>query len=254
MSVTSKTVGQMVREFHEKFGQPRPPRPTVLSGEMLHFRLRFLEEEQEEADFAFRDADLPNLFDALIDQSYVWLGTLDLAGINHDELGPISPNNMLAAMQENNLHRVARLFSVDMPPPALPVSHDQVMMTRAAMHQQKELLAAYYHQAITGNILGTAVVAATALIGLETIAHSLKLPFMDGFVEVHNSNMRKRRATRPDESKRGTAFDVIKPEGWRPPNLIDILYHYGWVGQGVLNLMESSAGVQINASTVKSSV
>jgi len=40
---------------------------------------------------------------------------------------------------------------------------------------------------------------------------------------VHNANMKKVRATRAEDSKRGTAFDVIKPEGWEPPDHSDLV-------------------------------
>ena len=41
--------------------------------------------------------------------------------------------------------------------------------------------------------------------------------WVKGFSHVHSRNMAKVRATSPDQSKRGTALDVVKPEGWYPP-------------------------------------
>ena len=38
-----------------------------------------------------------------------------------------------------------------------------------------------------------------------------------GFLVVHSCNMTKERATSADESKRGSALDVVKPEGWTGP-------------------------------------
>lgn len=38
-----------------------------------------------------------------------------------------------------------------------------------------------------------------------------------GFDAVQNANMNKRRANNAQESKRGTALDVVKPEGWESP-------------------------------------
>lgn len=43
--------------------------------------------------------------------------------------------------------------------------------------------------------------------------------FDDAFRRVHEANMRKVRCTNPKDSKRGTTFDVIKPEGWKPASL-----------------------------------
>lgn len=39
---------------------------------------------------------------------------------------------------------------------------------------------------------------------------------------VHDANMKKVRAQAAEDSKRMSKFDVVKPEGWTPPNLADI--------------------------------
>lgn len=39
----------------------------------------------------------------------------------------------------------------------------------------------------------------------------------DGMSAVHEANMSKMRATSTEQSKRGTTLDVVKPEGWIPP-------------------------------------
>lgn len=45
--------------------------------------------------------------------------------------------------------------------------------------------------------------------------------------DVQRANMSKERATRDDQSKRGSAaFDIIKPEGWVPPNGAQIIKDY----------------------------
>lgn len=38
-----------------------------------------------------------------------------------------------------------------------------------------------------------------------------------GFAEVQRCNMKKERAACKKDSKRGTAFDVVKPKGWTGP-------------------------------------
>jgi predicted HAD superfamily Cof-like phosphohydrolase len=48
-------------------------------------------------------------------------------------------------------------------------------------------------------------------------------PFEEGFERVHAKNMEKRRARKPSEGKRGSLFDVVKPEGWTPPVLTDLI-------------------------------
>ena len=39
---------------------------------------------------------------------------------------------------------------------------------------------------------------------------------------VHEANMRKERAKTKEESTRKSAYDIIKPAGWTPPNLEDL--------------------------------
>lgn len=45
--------------------------------------------------------------------------------------------------------------------------------------------------------------------------------FESAWRRVHYANMRKERAERP--TKRGTTFDVVKPKGWSPPYLNDLV-------------------------------
>lgn len=47
--------------------------------------------------------------------------------------------------------------------------------------------------------------------------------FEEGWRRVHEANMKKVRVERPEDSKRGSTFDVVKPEGWEPPSLIDLV-------------------------------
>lgn len=49
------------------------------------------------------------------------------------------------------------------------------------------------------------------------------LPFEDAWRAVHSANMAKVRAARPEDSKRGTGFDVVKPAGWVKPDIETII-------------------------------
>ncbi len=55
-------------------------------------------------------------------------------------------------------------------------------------------------------------------------AHVMNLPFEDGWRRVHAANMTKVRAANGFASKRGSGFDVIKPAGWTPPVLDDLVF------------------------------
>jgi predicted HAD superfamily Cof-like phosphohydrolase len=47
--------------------------------------------------------------------------------------------------------------------------------------------------------------------------------FNAGWKRVHEANMRKVRANNASDSKRGSALDVIKPDGWQAPDLGDLV-------------------------------
>lgn len=70
---------------------------------------------------------------------------------------------------------------------------------------------------------GDIVQIADALVDLVYVAlgtaHYYGLPFDELFEEVQRSNMEKIRVAHEGESKRGTAWDVRKPVGWKPPDL-----------------------------------
>jgi len=47
--------------------------------------------------------------------------------------------------------------------------------------------------------------------------------FKEAWRRVHRANMLKKRAEKPEESKRGSTFDVVKPEGWIEPDHRDLV-------------------------------
>lgn len=67
-----------------------------------------------------------------------------------------------------------------------------------------------------------------ALIDLVYVAlgtaHLHGFPFDEGWFRVQEANMAKVRA-QPDgsDSKRGSSLDVVKPDGWKAPNLVDLV-------------------------------
>jgi predicted HAD superfamily Cof-like phosphohydrolase len=47
--------------------------------------------------------------------------------------------------------------------------------------------------------------------------------FDEAWRRVHEANMKKVRAERKEQSLRGSTFDVVKPLGWKPPDLSDLV-------------------------------
>ena len=83
--------------------------------------------------------------------------------------------------------------------------------------------------------------AADALVDLAYVLHGtalmMGLPWPILWAEVQRANMEKIRAANADASKRKSALDVIKPEGWRGPD------HTAALGTGpwpILNAGEKS--------------
>lgn len=72
-----------------------------------------------------------------------------------------------------------------------------------------------------------------ALIDLVYVAlgtaHLKGYPWEAGWALVQNANMKKIRG-KPDgsDSKRHSKWDVVKPEGWQPPDIERLLGERGW--------------------------
>lgn len=89
--------------------------------------------------------------------------------------------------------------------------------------------------------------AADALVDLVYVAHGtaamMGLPWASLWNEVQRANMSKVRATSAEQSKRGSALDVIKPEGWTGPDFTP------WLG--VSNPQPPAVPVPYFASSVE---
>ena len=62
------------------------------------------------------------------------------------------------------------------------------------------------------------------------MAHVCNMPWKELFNEVHRTNMLKERATNPNQSKRGSTLDVIKPVFWQPPDIKGIVEKHFMAG------------------------
>lgn len=74
---------------------------------------------------------------------------------------------------------------------------------------------------------------ADALVDLVYVAlgtaHLYGLPWNELFWAVQQANMAKERAKADgSNSTRGSSLDVVKPEGWQPPDIEAILRRHGW--------------------------
>lgn len=74
-----------VGEFHKKFGLDKANliedmHPRSVSPEVMDFRIKFMYEELKEFEDAYHAGDEAGMFDALIDLTYVAMGTSHLRG------------------------------------------------------------------------------------------------------------------------------------------------------------------------------
>jgi predicted HAD superfamily Cof-like phosphohydrolase len=60
-------------------------------------------------------------------------------------------------------------------------------------------------------------------------AHLLGYPWQEGWEAVQRANLQKVRAAADgSDSKRDSRWDVVKPRGWRPPDITAILRRHGF--------------------------
>lgn len=76
---------------------------------------------------------------------------------------------------------------------------------------------------------GALAEAADALVDLVYVAlgtaHMMAVPFDECWAEVQRANMQKVRASGADDprTKRSHSLDIVKPDGWRPPDIEGVL-------------------------------
>lgn len=127
--------------------------------------------------------------------------------------------------EDANLFKMVSAFNTKF---GIPVSADGTHQLPYALQRQKivhmkEELTEYVDAIDEENTEQ----AFDALIDLVYVAlgaafsHGFK--FNEGFKRVHDANMGKTRALTTAESKRGSKFDIVKPAGWKPASLVDLL-------------------------------
>ena len=82
---------------------------------------------------------------------------------------------------------------------------------------------AEYSQAITKKDTAAALDALVDIVYIALgTAWLFNLPFERAWEQVKKANMSKIRS-KSKSKKRGTSFDVIKPKGWRPPDIEQVI-------------------------------
>lgn len=99
-------------------------------------------------------------------------------------------------------------------PPDL--QHFRTKFMREELHEYEEAV-----------ILGHKAKQLDALVDLVYVAvgtaYLSGFDFNAAFQRVHLANMKKVRTQSEAESTRGSTYDVVKPPGWTPPDLTDLV-------------------------------
>lgn len=96
---------------------------------------------------------------------------------------------------------------------------------------------------------------ADALIDMVYVAmgtaYLMGLPWQALWNQVQAANMRKVRAEHAHESKRGSAYDVIKPEGWVGPDIEGVLMSYTESFRRPLDAVKEEPVTQSDSELIK---
>lgn len=92
------------------------------------------------------------------------------------------------------------------------------------MHEE---LAEYVSASMTDDHVGMADALVDLVYVVMGTAYLHGYPWQNLWQEVQRANLTKERAHRAMQSKRGTSLDVIKPEGWRGPDIVRVLEEAG---------------------------
>lgn len=213
------TYVQDVKLFHDKFGLETPASFTQLSDDLHKFRTGFFVEELTEYVDAVEDGDLATTLDSLIDLVYIIAGAALLHGIEHDEFYAASliVNEFFSsdAVLEEGLVRDVKPISL--PAPIVVECFSTLMQAHIdcynEVHESKDLTL-YDRREYVKYILAAMFNSCLTASGYCGCTEEL---WQDLWNDVQRANMSKERALKATDSKRGSTYDVIKPEGWLPP-------------------------------------
>lgn len=217
---------QDVKLFHDKFGLETPAQFTKLVDSLHDFRTGFFNEELREYEDAVNSNDLETQLDSLIDLVYIISGAALLHGVQHEEL-------YAACMVVDEFFSEDAVLSFDLAEDEITTIQNAdkfaasvyIMMMRDhidsynAIHAHEEMTDAARHEYVKYTLAAMFSSTMTAA-GYNGCSEAL---WDELWVDVQRANMSKERALKAGDSKRGSTWDVIKPEGWVPPRTAEII-------------------------------
>lgn len=208
---------QDVRAFHVKFDLPVDDgQPELMSADQLRFRLGFMNEELDEYADAVEKENLVEAADALFDFVYVVFGTVLFL-----RLGNGYPFNTTRP-SFNSVHvealRLGYITSIPRSPQFLSANLRDLMELRMRLEVD------HFHWAHDSEEPSALPLSISHLWNAARAAYLtavfMGIPWERCWRHVQAANMAKTRAASDgSDSKRGSSWDVIKPPGWRAPDL-----------------------------------
>lgn len=238
-----------VLAFHQRFDLPCGDMPRPMTPDKVQFRVPFLVEECDEFQAAWNEKNLVQAADALFDLAYVAIGTaLFIGAPRYGSLGYWAPFSEIAMTAQGLAFippNIPRLLNIGM--------H---MHFAATLKSRIELFKLSHDAAVNGeiNALPASLHNLKQLVyACYTTAFIMGVPWEKCWRHVQNANMAKERAKHDgSDSKRGTPWDVVKPKGWRAPDVLIAreLMDSGWKAPDWMRFDEHSGKVYEEGSGI----
>lgn len=220
-----------VEEFADKIGLPRAS-PALFARDLHAFRARFCVEELAELMAAFAESDLPSYLDALVDLDYVLVGTAIMAGAaRHFSAAAPIDQEQLVKRGYSLRPRVGPGRTADVRQPRLPTLSEHLKFASGACDAVASVfdsLARDEENAAGRDWPETPreghPVRSMLSLHRDVVLHAVRLglDYSEAWDRIHAANMRKERVLRAEDGPRGSTYDALKPEGWRPADLGDL--------------------------------
>lgn len=111
-------------------------------------------------------------------------------------------------------------FGLDSPDRPTDLDEETYDFRRKFMHEELDEYMDAWDDADMEKMLDSLVDLVYVVLGTAYL-HGFN--FNEAWRRVHDANMQKVRAQNADESRRGSTLDVVKPEGWLPADLSDLV-------------------------------
>lgn len=196
-----------VKRFHDKFGLETPANFFLIPQDLHEFRVKFFVEELTEYIESYETYDMATAIDSLIDLVYITCGAALLHGFNGDIFVMPRDNSRAFPPQISGIHTKVPVFLT---------FDDHFSLKTCIRLGIAEYELGYAHadskriSEALNDIYWSCLHAAE---GMSFYKKRWDLLWAD----VQRANMSKERVLKAEDSKRGSTWDVRKPEGWIPP-------------------------------------